>query len=97
MQELNAKQQRALNQVIDFALLTDRYEVKELTIEGNEYNDSVYVQLEVGLKNDEGTLARSLCRDCYAFSIGKKGGLYYYHPETHKRVYCNYYNVRKLY
>ena len=78
MAEMNARQQRAFNDALDFALMNGLYEVKELKIEGNEYNKDVHVMLEVGTPNDEGTLAEAICRSCYCFNIGARGGMYVY-------------------
>lgn len=93
--QLTAKQQFALDDVRDLVLYTDRYEVKDLTLDKSEWDGSVYVQIEIGIKNDEHTMAR-ICRNCYAFSIGKNGGIYYYN-KNHNRVYTNRYHLPKLY
>lgn len=53
----------------------DRYEFKEFTVTENEY--FVNVVMEIGRKNDEGTMAEIFCRDRAQFFIGKRGGVRY--------------------
>lgn len=53
----------------------DKYEIKQFDIDENEYFVSVVV--EVGRKNDEGTLAEVFCRDRAHLFIGKRGGITY--------------------
>lgn len=92
---MNRKQQATLNRVIEFALYGSR-EVKEMTIEGNEYGKDVHVLLETGMQNDEGTLAYSLCRDCFSFHIGERGGLFFFNSNReYKTEYIKYYDIQK--
>lgn len=53
----------------------DEYEFKKWEIIENEY--FVSLVLEVGRKNDEGTMAAVLCRDHIHLFIGKRGGITY--------------------
>ena len=53
----------------------DKYEIKKFEISENEY--FVAVVVEVGMKDDEGTLAEVLCRDSAQLFIGKRGGITY--------------------
>lgn len=50
-------------------------ELKQWDVEENEYFVSVVV--EIGGKNDEGTLAEVFCRDRAHLFIGKHGGVRY--------------------
>lgn len=52
---------------------SDSYEIKTFDISVNKYSTSVYIQM--GLKNDEGTMASVLARRQAMFFIGKNGGL----------------------
>ena len=52
---------------------SDSYEIKEWTIDDREFFVNLY--FEVGLKNDEGTMAGVLCRKYRHAFIGKNGGL----------------------
>ena len=63
------------------------YEIKQWEVEENEYFVSVIV--EVGLKNDEDSLASILCRDRLQVFIGKKGGatIPVYNSKTKKSYY----------
>lgn len=74
---MNKRQEAALNAVKNSVLYGNR-EVKKLEVTGNEFDNDVYVCMEVGRKDDEGTMAESLCRDCYCFNIGTGGGIYVY-------------------
>lgn len=51
------------------------YEIKRYEVEECHYFVSVF--LEVGQKNDEGTLASIICRDKVQLFIGKRGGITY--------------------
>ena len=53
----------------------DKYEIKQFEITDCEYFVSVVV--EVGMKDDEGTLAEVFCRDRAHLFIGKRGGITY--------------------
>lgn len=76
---MNKKQQKAMKNIImeiptfDF-YGSDNYEVKEIRMDVQEYG-SVYVVIETGMIDDEGTLASCLCRKRRTFWIGKKGGI----------------------
>lgn len=95
--KMNNMQQIALNSVRDFFLYGPNYEVKKLEISGNEYNNDVYVSLETGVKDDEGTMAEVYCRGCYCFNIGAKGGIYVYegYPKIRK-AYKKYYELKSI-
>lgn len=54
---------------------SDSYEIKEWTIDDREFFVNLY--FEVGLKNDEGTMAALTARDCGQIFIGKRGGISY--------------------
>ena len=63
----------------------DTYEVKKWEVEECKY--FVSVAFEVGIKNDEGTLASIFCRDRGHLFVGKRGGLSYYNKRgTLKKV-----------
>lgn len=53
----------------------DKYEIKTVEIDENEYFVSLYI--ETGLIGDEGTLASVFGRDGAHFFIGKRGGITY--------------------
>lgn len=56
------------------SLMTEgRLEVKSESIDENDY--FVSYSIEVGMTEDEGTLARVLCRNYRHFFIGKRGGV----------------------
>lgn len=52
---------------------SDSYELKKFDIDKSEYTTSVII--EIGLKNDEGTMASVIARDKAIIFIGKKGGM----------------------
>ena len=54
---------------------SDSYEIKEWIIDDCEY--FVSLCFEVGLKNDEGTMAALTARDRGHIFIGKRGGISY--------------------
>lgn len=91
--KMNTAQQIAFNRFIDFAKYTDSYEVKSLTIR-DSYGDA-YIDVEIGVKNDDGTMAEIFCRDFYLFFIGKRGGIYQFN-KGYSKVYRKYYEVEKL-
>lgn len=90
---MNRKQQTILNRVLDYVLFAN-HEVKEMQVEGNDWNNDVLVSLETGMVNDEGTMAEVFCRDYYIFHIGERGGLYFYNDQ-HNRQYIKYYEIYK--
>lgn len=53
----------------------DKYEIKQFDIDENEY--FVAVVVEVGMKDDEGTMAEIYCRDRAQLFIGPRGGITY--------------------
>lgn len=61
--------------VFDFSHGEGKYELKEFTVSENKYFVSVVA--EVGMKNDEGTLASILCRNRVHLYIGQRGGMTY--------------------
>lgn len=71
-------------------------EIKEWEVEDWEYVVSVVV--EIGGKNDEGTLAEYMCRDRAHLLIGKKGGIKYPVSKQLKNgKYKHYYKTFKGY
>lgn len=92
---MNSKQQAALDRVIKFALYGQR-EVKDLNVTAYDFGNDVHVQLETGMANDEGTMAEALCRDCYAFNIGERGGIFFFNRNRdYAREYIQYYDINK--
>jgi hypothetical protein len=91
---MNASQRRAFANVRDFVTMHGHYEIKELTVNGFEDGNDVYVTIEAGMPNDEGTMAEFLCRDRYGFFIGARGGIFTYNDNC-ERVYHKYYDVPK--
>lgn len=87
---MNTKQQRTLSNVKNYVLRNGRYEVKELSIEDNEFDNDMRIVLEVGRPNDEGTLAESICRSCYSFYIGTRGGMYIFNKNYHREYIETY-------
>jgi len=65
------------------------YEYKEWEVQDHDYG-MVSIVAEVGMKNDEGTMAAVFCRARKHVFIGKKGGFSWYDNNAHKRV-----NARK--
>ena len=62
----------------------DRYEFKKWEVE--DCGSFISVVLEVGMKEDEGTLAAIFCRDHAQLFVGKNGGITY--PMHTKRNGC---------
>lgn len=91
--ELNTAQTIAFNKFLDFAKYTDSYEVKSLNIR-DSYGDA-YIDVEIGVKNDDGTMAEIFCRNYYLFFIGKRGGIYQFNSK-YSKVYRKYYEVEAL-
>lgn len=52
----------------------DNYEIKKWEVEETDYG-KVIVNVEMGLKNDEGTLASIIGRDYTMIFIGVRGGM----------------------
>ncbi len=52
-----------------------KYEYKRFDVKESPETGQVFLLTEVGLKNDEGTMASILCRSSRHIAIGKKGGL----------------------
>ena len=95
--DLNDVQRRVLDDVLDYVLCGDVYEVKELDLT-DSYGD-ICVGLTTGVKNDEGTMAFFICRDRYVFWIGKRGGVWQYvegRDGHYRRVYRKHGFVKKL-
>lgn len=75
---MTAAQERAVKRIRKLAencFYSDAWEIKEWEVNENEYFVSVIV--EIGHKNDEGTLAAIICRDRAHLFIGKRGGITY--------------------
>lgn len=83
---MNAKQAAALNEFKRYATMGDRYEIKDIDFTECE-GDAILVNLEIGMPNDEGTMAEYLCRDNYLFFIGPRGGLFIYEGEKNYRAH----------
>lgn len=93
---MNRKQQMAFNKIMEFATMHGHYEVKELKVEGNEFDHDLYVRLEVGMPNDEGTMAEVFCRSCYSFNLGHRGGIYFFDSNReYRKHYIEYYEIGK--
>lgn len=90
---MNKSQQRTLNEFVNYAVRSDRHEVKELAIDEREGDPAVYIRITVGLKDDEGTMAEFFCRDTYMFFIGPRGGMFQY-GRSYAQTYCNKYTVK---
>lgn len=91
-EKLNGFQKRALRDVTDFLCVRGHYEVKQLEVTSFDDGEDVMVFVEIGLPNDEGTLAECLCREAYRFFIGKRGGLFRY-GERSTPKYFKYWDV----
>lgn len=95
--DLKGVQKRVLNDVLDYVLCGNVYEVKELDLT-DSYGD-ICVGLTTGVRNDGGTMAYYICRDHYVFWIGKRGGVFQYvegRDGHYRRVYRKYGHVEKL-
>lgn len=66
---------REVKEDLFFSKEEGKYEIKEFEVHENEY--FVSVVFEVGLSNDEHTLASIFCRDHGQVFIGKRGGIRY--------------------
>lgn len=77
-ENMNKAQRIAFRNVLDYVLMHGHYEVKELEVKTFDFSEDVYISLETGIPNDEGTMAEVFCRDMLMFFIGKRGGLYHY-------------------
>ena len=53
----------------------DKYEIKRFDVDTNEYFADVVV--EIGMKDDEGTMAEVFCRECAQLFVGPRGGITY--------------------
>lgn len=76
--QLNKRQLRTFRDACEHATLWGHYEVKDLNVTSFDDGNDVYVSIEVGIPNDEGTMAEYICRSAYGFFIGERGGLYVY-------------------
>ncbi len=65
----------------------DGYEFKQFEINQVGEGKSIFVHLETGLINDEGTMAAIYARDRYGFCIGKRGGLESHDGNKYQRNY----------
>lgn len=93
IESMNKYQARSFRSFLDSVLWGDNYEVKELNV--SDSYGAAYIDITVGLKEDEGTLAESLCRDTYLFFIGKRGGIFQY--EGSSQTYRKPYEVKSLF
>lgn len=75
--EIEALKERFWRRVIGLPEFHDKYEWKEFKHELLEWG-VVSLVMEIGRKNDEGTMAAILCRSRVHIFIGRKGGLYAY-------------------
>ena len=92
---MNRKQQATLDRIIEFASYGS-HEVKELDVFDYDFGKDVHVTLEMGMPNDEGTLAEALCRDCFSFNIGERGGIFFFNSERdYAREYIKYWDIQK--
>jgi hypothetical protein len=69
---MNAKQINVI-EIIKKEMMQGRYEIKKA--ETTDCDFFVSFVIEVGMPDDEGTLASALCRDYRHFFIGKRGGV----------------------
>lgn len=65
----------------------EKYELKEVSV--NDLDGSIYVCLEIGLINDEGTMAEIYCRNHTEVFVGPKGGYYNYRMKSGKKCTLN--------
>lgn len=79
---MNKTQERVVERIrrdvmktFDLSRGAGEYEMKEFTV--NECKYFVSVVAEVGMVNDEGTLASILCRNRVQLFIGERGGITY--------------------
>ena len=92
IENMNKYQARSFRNFLDSILWGDNHEVKELDV--SDSYGAAYVDITVGLKDDEGTLAEVLCRDTYLFFIGKRGGIFQYNG--FRQTYLTPYAVKPL-
>jgi hypothetical protein len=69
---MNAKQTNAI-EIIKKEMMGNSYEVKKEEV--SDCGFFVSYTIEVGMANDEGTLASALCRNYRHFFIGNRGGV----------------------
>jgi hypothetical protein len=69
---MNAKQINVI-EVIKAKMINNRYEIKIEEVE--DCGHFVSLVLEVGMVDDEGTMAEIICRNRRHFFIGKRGGV----------------------
>lgn len=94
---MTKQQEQKVNRIKQVALLewviNDDYEIKKWEVEENEF--FVSVNVEVGLKGDEGTLAAVFGRNSAHIFVGPKGGMTYWRKKgKNKRLkYINLWEV----
>lgn len=92
IESMNKPQARSFRAFLNSVLWGDSHEVKELNV--SDSYGAAYVDITIGMKNDEGTLAESLCRDTYLFFIGKRGGIFQY--VNSRQTYLTPHTVKPL-
>lgn len=73
-QELQVARIKKLTETYYSEKYRDNYEIKEWEVKETDYG-KVIVRVEMGLKNDEGTLASIIGRDYTMIFIGVRGGM----------------------
>lgn len=86
--QLPAAQRRAYRHALELITRGNYYEIKDKRIASFDGCADVSVSVIVGIRNDEGTLAESICRSCYGFMIGARGGIYVY-TDSYRRKYLS--------
>jgi hypothetical protein len=77
---MTRSQTEVLAQIRETMLDGGRYEIKQEII--NDIGYFISYALEVGLPNDEGTLASLICNTYKLFFIGKRGGVTLRHTNS---------------
>lgn len=75
LQEKTIRNIRKMAENLHSSRYADKYEIKTFEVEDCKYFVSLVV--EVGMKDDEGTLAEVFCRDRAHLFIGPRGGIRY--------------------
>ena len=73
MIQMTKQQTKAIEMIRSAMLAKGAYELKEEHTKNLDY--FVSYSIEMGIANDDGTLASVICRDYRHFFIGKRGGI----------------------
>lgn len=96
---MTIKQKQKIQNIRDSVVSTiygkqsENYEIKQFKITESEY-DIVSIIIELGMKNDEGTLAECLCRNTAIIFVGKNGALKHIESKT-SIIACFYFSQYK--